>query len=156
MAILQVEVDRAKIEAALSAILPFATAEPKLYDQLALPTAVPEADDLDALAHKIADAIRPTGNQAMRSEALRATLIGHDTFHDQAATPDPALRNAVVALSRALRPFSIFDSPLDLICSRHKDYFADGPCKGRYRGIRYVPTELGQRVRTVLKSSGAL
>ena len=154
--IIQFEVAEMHVSAAVGALLPFAASTPLLLASQSLPEEIIEAQEFEERAQKIAEAVRPNGNQPMRKEALEAVLLGHDTFWDQQGTPDPALRNAVGAFSKALKPFSIFTSPLDLICTRVKHYDTTGPFKGKYLGTRYVRTALGTRVRDILKQKGVL
>ncbi|MBC2666052.1 hypothetical protein H7F51_11040 [Novosphingobium flavum] len=157
MKILQVGIDPARVPEALAAITPFACSAPILMQVQPLPEEAQDEQEFEELAVQVADAIQPTGNQPMRRTALQACLGGHDTFLDQMGDPDPSLRNAMGALSKALRPFSVLASPLDLICTRIKEYFAEGqPGAGGYRGTRYVPTKLGRRVYAILKARGVL
>jgi hypothetical protein len=105
------------------------------------------------LALVISDAIRPSGKQTMRLEALRMALNGWDTFSNQKGEGDPALRNAMGALSKALRPFFPNDkSPIKRISSRTKRFDEDG----NYLGTRYSPTSLGIQIRDILKNDGVM
>lgn len=146
-------------EAEAVAALQGLTAAPALWLTSApVPKALPTPPSPEAvseeLAQAIAEAIRPTAKQTMRLEALRAALKGYDSFMDQQGSADPAMRNALVALSKALRPFSIWDSPLDLLATRERRLVKDGPYKGQYESTVYRPTPLGQRVRKILEEKG--
>jgi hypothetical protein len=124
-----------------------------LYESKPLPQP-PSAEDvaLEALAKKVADAIRPTAKQPMRIEAIRAALGGWDTFHDQEGEVDPALRNALGALSKAMKQvFPNDSSPIERIATRKR--FSD---KGGYLGTRYHATPLGVRVRKILEADGSI
>lgn len=108
---------------------------------------------LKQLAKEVATLIAPKPSQAMRHDALRMALIGGDTFYDQEGEPDPAFRNALGALSKAMRPlFKLDSSPIDRIAVRKKHFDKDGI----YLGTRYHPTELGRAVREILSEQGHL
>ena len=140
----------------IDAVTSMSIGKPKLFVSQPLPESPKKAVEFEELAQAIAKAVRPRANQSMRAETLRLVLRGGDTFFDQKGEPDPALRNATGALSKALRKFSMWDSPLDLICERIREVFPKGPAKGQYQGTRYVPTRLGKRVREILEESGAI
>lgn len=156
MAMIQFECPEAKIADALDAIRLFAIGKPHLFTPLPLPASPKEAAEFEQRAQEIAKAIRPRVSQTVRLEALRLVLLGGDTFYDQQGEADPALRNATGALSKALRKFSIWDSPLDLLCERRRETVPSGPYKGRYQGTRYIPTRLGKRVREILQEQKIL
>lgn len=154
--IIQVQVAEAQLASAVAAVLPFAIGTPAVFAPQPLPEQVVEAQEFEAKAQAIAQAIRPRSSQPLRQEALRAVLGGHDTYWDQQGAADPTLRNAVGALSKALRPFSFLPSPLDLLCTRQKHFATQEPGKGSYLGTRYVRTLLGTRVRDILKAAKAI
>lgn len=139
--------------AAAKALGPFLSGPAKLYESAKLPS-LPTVDL--ALAEKIADAIEPRPNQPMRREVLRSLFLGHDTWWDQKGEPDPAFRNGTAALSRALRPFFPYASPLDGLFTRERTTFKDHPAKGLYKGTRYRPTILGAAVGQILKDREAI
>ncbi len=108
--------------------------------------------DLD-LARKIAEAIRPSGKQTMREEALRAALGGYNSFYAQQGGPDTGMRVALSALSKALRPFvQFYASPMDLIAVRVRQYSDEG----MYQGTTYSCTPLGKLVRKELQNMKVL
>ena len=93
----------------------------------------------------------------MRLETLEFVLNRGDTWLDQNGEPDPALRNATGALSKALRKFAPYEeSPLDILCTRQRHTVPSGPYKGRYQGTRYIPTKLGMRVKEILQEWGVM
>jgi hypothetical protein len=141
----------AAVQQAVAHILPPSSI--KVFQEL--PPAAPQTggNALDELATKIATAIRPNARQSMRQEALRAALGGWDTFWDQEGTPDPALRNAFGAISKAMRAVFPHDaSPIDRIVIRRKRFDKDGA----YLGTSYHQTQLGLRVRDILKAEGSI
>lgn len=153
---IQFECPEAKVAEALDMIAAFAVGKPQLYAKLALPVSPAKEAGFEKLAQEIAKTIRPRASQTVRLEVLRLVLFGGDTFYDQKGEADPALRNATGALSKALRKFSIWDSPLDLLCERRRETVPSGPYKGRYQGTRYIPTRLGKRVREILQEQKIL
>lgn len=141
----------AAVQQAIAHILPPTSI--KIFQELQPAVAPDTGNALDALAGKVADAIRPNARQSMRQEALRAALGGWDTFWDQKGTPDPALRNAFGAISKAMRAVFPHDaSPIDRIVVRRKRFENDGT----YLGTSYVQTQLGLRVRDILKAEGSI
>src|SRR6185295_13833355 len=109
---------------------------------------------LDALAAKIVDAVRPTAKQPMRKDALGFALLGGDTFWDQQGEADPSMRNALGALSKAMRAVFPFDaSPIDRIARRVKQFHK---ADGHYLGTKYFRTALGNRVYEILKAEKIL
>jgi hypothetical protein len=83
---------------------------------------------------------------------LRKLLGGHDTFSDQRGEPDPALRNAMGAISKALKSVFFHDQAVHRLAVPKKTHFPDGS----YRGTVYVPTPLGELVRELLKAEKAI
>lgn len=156
MRIIQIECEDAKVVEVLEAIKS-CSRNPRIFAPQPLPR-LPSADrEFEARAVAIAEAITPRPNQAMRLETLKLILNGGDTWFDQQGEPDPALRNATGALSKALRRFAPYEeSPLDILCERRREMVPAGPYKGRYQGTRYVPTRLGKRVREILRERGIL
>src|SRR5690242_17386248 len=114
---------------ALAALKPFLTDTPQLFEPMSLPV-TPTVDP--DLVKKIADAIEPRPNQSVREEVLSSLYGGHDTLWSQQGNPDPTFRNGTAALSRALRPFTLLASPLDLLFVRSRRITTEGPFKGRY------------------------
>src|SRR5689334_12647791 len=121
MVIIQVECEDAKIVDVLEAIKSHSR-NPKIFCPKAVPR-LPSTDrEFEAHAHAIAEAIKPRPNQPMRLETLELILNGGDTWFDQQGEPDPALRNATGALSKALRRFAPWDpSPLEILCERRRE-----------------------------------
>jgi hypothetical protein len=156
MAMIQVECDEERIPEVLEAVKSL-TRNAKLFLPRRLPQLASVAREFEERAQAIAKAIRPRENQPMRRETLKFVLSGGDTWHGQQGEPDPALRNATGALSKALRRFAPWtDSPLEILCDRRRETFPSGPDKGRYQGTRYVPTPLGKRVHQILEEWGVL
>jgi hypothetical protein len=123
----------------------------KMYSSLPKPPLPSDSADFENRAQMIAKTIQPRPGQTMRRDALITVLRGSETFWDQSAEPDPALRNATGALSKALRKFAPFaESPLEILCDRRREVFSKGPMKGQYKGTRYVLTRLGNRVKEIL------
>ncbi|EJN13541.1 hypothetical protein PMI42_03114 [Bradyrhizobium sp. YR681] len=139
------------IRGVLDALAPFVAPENiKLFDPVSLP--VVQTDELTELAQSVAAAVRPKPSQPFRKEALRKLLGGHDTFGDQRGEPDPALRNAIGAISKALKSVFFHDQAVHRLAAPKKTYFPDGS----YRGTVYVVTPLGERVRDLLKAEKAI
>ncbi len=126
----------------------------ELFELQELPKPTNEEDqELESTAQKIAKLIRPTARQPMRGEALKVALVGWDTFMDQKGEADPSLRNALGAVSKAMRPIFPYDSsPIDRLATRRKR-FDD---HGGYLGTVYTPTKLGIRVKEILEAENAL
>ncbi|RYG99645.1 MAG: hypothetical protein EON58_03235 [Alphaproteobacteria bacterium] len=135
--------------AAIAALSQHLAGAPQLFDKASAP-AGPKADP--SLASDIAEAIKPRANQPMRREVLQKLMTGHDTFWSQQGEADANLRNGTAALSRALRPFSKWDSPLDLLFVRERKVIKDGVYKGKYEGTSYTLTALGKAVRDILRA----
>lgn len=155
MSVMILEIDdptqMAAVQKAVAQILPPASI--KVFQELQPDAPSAAANPLDELAAKIAVAVRPNARQSMRQEALRAALGGWDTFWDQKGTPDPALRNAFGAISKAMRSVFPHDaSPIDRIVVRRKRFDKDGT----YLGTSYQQTQLGLRVRDILKVEGSI
>jgi hypothetical protein len=138
---------------ALTALKPFLADTPQLFQAMSLPTP-PSIDPKHV--KEIADAITPRPNQPMREEVLKNLYSGHDTLWSQQGDPDPAFRNGTAALSRALRPFTLLASPLDLLFVRERRIATDGPIKGKYEATTYTPTALGKAVGELLKARGVI
>lgn len=153
----QFECDEQCVADAIDAVRRFIRGKPRIYEARALPDSPERAKEFEARAQAIAKAIKPREGQKMRRETLLLVLSGGDTWFDQGGDPDPALRNATGALSKALRQFEPYTpSPLDILAERQRETFEDGLYKGRYRGTRYRPTRLGQRVLEILRSWGSV
>lgn len=153
---IQFECKDGMIREAIDALSPMMIGKPQIFVAQPLPSSPKKALEFEDFAQRVAKTVAPRANQPMRAETLRLVLGGGDTFWDQKGEPDPALRNATGALSKALRRFSMWDSPLDLICTRAREVVPNGPYKGKYQGTRYIPTTLGKRVRQILEESGAI
>lgn len=153
---IQFECKDEMITEAIDALSSIMIGKPQIFAAQPLPTSPKKALEFEELAQRIAKAIMPRANQPMRAETLKLVLTGGNTFWEQKGESDPALRNATGALSKALRRFSTWDSPLDLICTRVREVVPNGAYKGKYQGTRYVPTKLGKRVRQILEQSGAI
>lgn len=156
MVTIQLECENDRVLEILEAVKSLSR-HPKIFSPLPFPKLPSAAREFEARAQAIAKTIRPRPNQPMRLETLEFVLNGRDTWFDQSGDPDPALRNATGALSKALRPFAPWsESPLEILCERRRQTIPDGPYKGRYQGTRYIPTKLGDRVREILEESGVL
>lgn len=156
MAIIQIECDDEKVVDVLEAIKKLGT-NPKVFAPRPLPKLPSAALEFETLAQAIAKIVRPRPNQPMRREALEFVLNGGSTWSDQKGEPDPALRNATGALSKALRRFDRWaDSPLEILCERRREVVPSGPYKGQYQGTTYIPNKLGKRVREILQEWGEL
>lgn len=152
MTMLLVEISDQSLKGALDALAPFVSPENiKLFDPVPLP-AVQDDDELRQLAQSVVAAVRPRPSQPLRKEALRKLLGGHDTFSDQRAEPDPALRNAMGAISKALKSVFFHDQAVHRLAVPRKTHFADGS----YRGTVYDLTPLGELVRELLKAEKAI
>lgn len=153
--VIQIRPANNAVDQILRAITPFVTEDQvELFEPHKF-ASLTDADDeeFEQTAQKLAKLIRPTARQPMRSEALNAALFGFDTLHDQRGNDDPSLRNALGALSKAMRPMFPNDpSPIDRLATRRK-YFRDD---GRYLGTIYTPTKLGVRVKEILEAMNAL
>ncbi|PII39423.1 hypothetical protein T190_05555 [Sinorhizobium meliloti CCBAU 01290] len=88
----------------------------------------------------------------MRREALQKLLKGHDTFMDQGGVSDPALRNAMGAISKALRSVFGHDQAIRRLAVPRKTFMADKS----YQGTIYDVTPLGRRVRELLITDGSI
>jgi hypothetical protein len=156
MIVIQVECEEERVTEILEAVKSLAR-NPRIFVPQRVPQLPSTKRAFEARAQQIAMAIRPRPNQPMRREILEFVLSGSDTWSDQGGEPEPALRNATGALSKALRPFAPWDeSPLEILCDRHRETVPSGPYKGRYQGTRYIPTPLGRRVREILQEWGVL
>lgn len=156
MVMIQFECEAEQVPEVLEALKSRAR-NPRIFSPQKLPELPSAKREFEARAQAIAKRIKPRPNQAMRQETLEFLLSGGNTWLDQQGEPDPALRNATGALSKALRPFAPFEeSPLEILCERRRETVPSGPYKGRYQGTRYVPTRLGKRVREILQESGIL
>ncbi|WOF43182.1 hypothetical protein KNJ79_19000 [Sphingopyxis indica] len=141
----------------LEAVKTLAHGAPRVFTQQEVPKLPSAEKEFEDRAYAIAKAIKPRPSQPMRREALRMALCNGDTWFDQKGEPDPAMRNATGALSKALRPFAPWEeSPLEILCRRQREVVAKGPYKGKYQGTRYLPTSLGKRVREILNEWGVI
>lgn len=157
MTMIQFECRRDKELDILEALKPFSVQQLRLFSSLPKPPLPSDSKDFENKAQAIAKSIRPRPGQIMRRETLNTVLSGGDTFWDQDGKPDPALRNATGALSKALRKFAPFaESPLEILCERRREVFPSGSNKGEYKGTRYTVTRLGARVREILAAQGGL
>jgi hypothetical protein len=157
MATVQFDISDEKLVDVLDAIRRFGPGGLRIFGARPVPPSPMREAELQQLAHKIALAIAPRPEQQARRAALRLVLEGGNTFASQEGEADPALRNATGAISKSLRRFDPYAaSPLDLLCERRREVFSRGPAKGNYRGMRYIPTALGQRVLRKLKELGEL
>ena len=153
--IIMIRADGNAVDAILRAVRPL-VAEDRIefFAPAVMPGLADEEKKIESLAQEIANAIRPTAKQPMRPEALRVALKGWDTFWDQKGEADPALRNALGALSKAMRPIFPYDaSPIDRLATRTKKF---DDKTGHYLGTVYRPTALGNRVREILEAEGSL
>ncbi len=152
MTMLLAEIPDQSVKGVLDALAPFIAPESiKLFDPVPLPP-VQNDDDLTQLAQSVVAAVRPKPTQPLRKEALRKLLGGHDTFSDQRGEPDPALRNAMGAISKALKSVFFHDQAVHRLAVPKKTHFPDGT----YRGTVYVVTPLGALVRDLLKAEKAI
>ncbi|NJO13872.1 MAG: hypothetical protein HC870_01235 [Rhizobiales bacterium] len=157
MVTVHIELSEDKLVDCLDAIRKFSPAKLRIFAEQPVPPSPMREAELQKLAHKIALAIAPRPEQQARRDALKLVLEGGDTFTSQEGEADPALRNATGAISKSLRRFDpVAQSPLDLLCERRREVFSRGPHKGNYKGMRYIPTALGQRVLRKLKELGML
>jgi hypothetical protein len=157
MATVLFDISDEKLINALDSIRSFGPANLRIFTERPIPASPMREAELQQLAHKIALAIAPRPEQHARREALRLVLEGGDTFWSLGGEADPALRNATGAISKSLRRFDPYAaSPLDLLCERRREVFSNGPAKGNYKGVRYIPTALGKRVLQKLKELGKL
>jgi hypothetical protein len=158
MATIQFECPDDKIIDAMEAIKGIAIGQKiNLWAPLNIPTLPSNEKAFEERAQAIARKIKSRQSQKMRQEALRYVFNEENTFWAQHGDPDPALRNATGALSKALRSFAPYhESPLDIICERRREVFDKGPLKGTYQGTQYVLTKLGKRVREILKEIGEI
>ena len=149
-----VEISDENLKSALIGLSPLVALKGiKLYGAVELPNVQNDADELTKIAQKIVEAVRPQPKQYLRKEALQKVLRGHDTFMDQRGESDPVLRNAVGAISKALKVvFPNEKGAVRRLAVPKKTFFADGS----YRGTEYVVTPLGDRVRDLLKAEGAI
>jgi hypothetical protein len=152
MITLNIEIAEQHLKAALGALAPFAPPESiKLYQQIPCPGGENDQEE-HQFAQIVAKAIRPQPNQPMRKEALQKLLGGHDTFTDQKGEPDPALRNAMGAISKALKSVFSHDKAIQRLAIPKKTYFDDG----HYMGTIYLLTPLGAKVRDILKAEKSI
>ncbi|MBX5249976.1 hypothetical protein HJC03_06115 [Rhizobium sp. NLR4b] len=150
MMLLAIKVESSNVAAILSAISALVPPQQiELYD-LVQPPKSPADDGLEELARKVALAVRPTATKPMRREALQKLARGHDTFCDQSGEADPALRNAMGAISKDLRSVFSHEKPIQRLAISRKTRMADGS----YKGTVYDVTPLGARVFELLKSEG--
>lgn len=146
------EISDQSLKGALEALAPFVAPENlKLFSPIALPDDQSD-DELNQLAQKVVEAVRPKPTQPLRKEALQKLLNGHDTFTSQGGEADPALRNAMGAISKALRSVFAHDHAVRRLAIPKKTHFPDGT----YRGTVYSLTPLGARVRDLLKAEKAI
>jgi hypothetical protein len=152
MTTLLAEIPDQSVKGVLDALAPFVAPQSiKLYASVPLPP-VQDDDELTELAKTVVAAVRPKPTQPLRKEALRKLLSGHDTFSDQQGEPDPALRNAMGAISKALKSVFFHDQAVHRLAVPKKTHFPDG----KYRGTVYVVTPLGAIVRDLLKAEKAI
>jgi hypothetical protein len=157
VATVQFDISDDKLVDVLDTIRRFGPGGLRIFSARPVPPSPMREAELQQLAHKIALAIAPRPEQQARRAALRLVLEGGSTFASQDGEADPALRNATGAISKSLRRFDPYAaSPLDLLCERRREVFSRGPAKGNYKGMRYIPTALGQRVLRKLKDLGEL
>jgi hypothetical protein len=158
MVMIQFECANDKIVDALEALKGIASGQTtKIWTPMKIPVLAADLQAFEQKAQAIAAAIKPRPNQKMRAEALRYVFNESNTYWAQQGDPDPALRNATGALSKALRRFAPYhESPLDIVCERRREVFDKGPMKGTYQGVQYVLTKLGKRVRDILKELGII
>ena len=146
------EIPEQSLEGALNALATFVTPQGiKLYSAVPLPAGDNDVE-LTKLAQKVVEAIRPQPTQPLRKEALQKLMSGHDTFSNQGGEPDAALRNAMGAISKALKSVFPHDQAVRRLAVPKKTHFPNGA----YRGTVYVLTPLGARVRDLLKAEKAI
>ena len=146
------EISDHSLKGALKALAPFVAPEHlKLFNPIALPNDQSD-DEINQLAQKVVEAVRPKPTQPLRKEALQKLLSGHDTFTNQGGEADPALRNAMGAISKALRSVFAHDHAMRRLAIPKKAHFPDGA----YRGTVYILTPLGARVRDLLEAEKAI
>jgi hypothetical protein len=152
MTILLAEIPDQSVKGVLDALAPFVAPESiKLFNPVPLPV-VQNDDELTELAKAVVAAVRPKPTQPLRKEALQKLLSGHDTFSDQGGQPDPTLRNAMGAISKALKSVFVHSHAVRRLAVPKKKHFADGT----YRGTVYDLTPLGELVRDLLKAEKAI
>jgi hypothetical protein len=150
MPIIVAQIADINVAPAMAAIAPYSlSGNVKAYAEIPVK---PQSVDADELANKVVAAVRPKSNQTMRKEALRKLLSGHDTWLDQQGEPDPALRNAMGAISKSLKSVFPAGDGMRRLAKPQKTWFDDG----RYRGTSYAITPLGERVRNLLKAEGSI
>jgi hypothetical protein len=111
----------------------------------------------EELAAAVAAAIEPKARQPMRTRALKLVLLGKNTFPKDGPTGDASMRNALSALSKALKPLFPEDrSALDRIAVRKRKFSSLVKFGTFYSGLDYEPTPLGLRVRDLLREKGAI
>jgi hypothetical protein len=154
----QFEISADKIVDVLEVLKPWVRAQSiKLMEGRVVPPLPSDTDDFEKKAFAITSRIRPRAHQPTRLMALQHIFADGDSWIDADADANPALRNATGAVSKALRRFAPYaESPLDIICTRHREVFRTGAQKGQYKGTRYSLTRLGQRVRAILMAEGVL
>lgn len=137
----------------LHALAPFVPPNDiQLFQAVELPQEEEMTSEFEELAKKAADAVRPKPTQPIRKEILSKMLNGHDTFVNQGGDPDPALRNGVGAISKALKSVFPHDQAVRRLAIPKKTFFEDGT----YKGTVYLLTPLGKRVREILTDEGAI
>lgn len=152
VAMLQVKVaeERAdEVAAAILSVVP--NAEVVRWAQYKAPKPASTVDE--KLAVQCADAVMPSPKAEFRRDALKLIFCSMGTCSFQEGESDPTLRNATGALSKSLRSvFPFYASPIDQLVIRKKTYFENGV----YEGTEYYPTQLGKRVREILKERGVI
>lgn len=124
----------------------------KLFQAVTLAPEEEKTSEFEELAKKVVDAVRPKPTQPIRKEILSKMLNGHDTFLNQRGEADPALRNGVGAISKALKSVFLHDQAVRRIAVPKKTFFDNGI----YKGTIYALTPLGKRVRELLVAEGAI
>jgi len=144
----------ASVLAAIAAIVPAENV--RVYSEVPpAPPAPPPGPDSKLVA-AIADAVRPGPSHAMRRKALEAALGGYDSYWAGHGEADPAMRNALGWVSKALKAVFPNDaSPISRLAQRRKHYAAKA-MGGGYLGVRYETTALGVAVRDRLTAEGAI
>ena len=103
MMLLAIKIAPSSLAAVLEAIQTLVPSNQiELYESVPPPKG-PADDGLEELAKRAVAVLRPKPTQPMRREALQKLAQGHDTFFHQGGEPDAALRNAMAAISKALR-----------------------------------------------------